>query len=73
MPFKNANSLFELSDLDIDLEIFLKKPGNAHLVKKEVQKVFIDEYVYTWADLNKSFFGFRFFGTQRIHVTGEVF
>ena len=26
MPFENANSLFELSDLDIDLEIFLNKP-----------------------------------------------
>ena len=25
MPFENANSLFELSDMDIDLEIFLKK------------------------------------------------
>ena len=28
MPFENANSLFELSDLDIDLEIFLNKPDN---------------------------------------------
>ena len=26
MPFQNANSLFELSALDINLEIFLKKP-----------------------------------------------
>ena len=26
MPFENANSLFELSEMDIDLEIFLNKP-----------------------------------------------
>ena len=57
MPFGNAQSLFELSDMDIDLEIFLKKPGNAQLVKEKVQKIFSNHYVYSWADLNKSFFG----------------
>jgi len=57
MPFVNANSLFELSDTDIDLEIFLKKPDKAQLIKDEVQKIFNEHYVYTWADLNKSFFG----------------
>jgi len=57
MPFENANSLFELSDVDINLEIFLKKPDKAQLVKPKVQKVFNNYYVYSWADLNKSFFG----------------
>tara|TARA_Y100000590_G_scaffold299592_1_gene337791 strand:- start:607 stop:1803 length:1197 start_codon:yes stop_codon:yes gene_type:complete len=57
MPFENANSLFELSDMDIDLEIFLKKPEKVEVFKKEVQKIFDDYYVYSWADLNKSFFG----------------
>ena len=57
MPFENAKSLFELSDMDIDLEIFLKKPDNAQLVKEKVQKIFSNHYVYSWADLNKSFFG----------------
>ena len=57
MPFENANSLFELSDMDIDLEIFLSKPEKVELVKKKVQKIFRDHYVYSWADLNKSFFG----------------
>ena len=56
IPFKNANSLFELSDTDIDLEIFLNKPDKAQLIKKEIQKFFSDHYVYSWADLNKSFF-----------------
>jgi len=57
MPFENANSLFELTDMDIDLEILLNKPDNVQLVKDKVQKIFSDHYVYSWADLNKSFFG----------------
>jgi len=57
MPFNNASSLFELSDLDINLEIFLQRPDAAEKVKKDVQKIFYNDYVYSWADLNKSFFG----------------
>ena len=57
MPFENANSLFELSDMDIDLEIFLNKPDKVQLIKQNVQKIFSNHYVYTWEDLNKSFFG----------------
>ena len=57
MPFENASSLFELSDMDIDLEILLNEPEKAQLVKDKVQKILSDHYVYSWADLNKSFFG----------------
>jgi len=57
IPFENANSLFELSDMDINLEIFLNKPDKVQLLKEKVQKIFSDHYVYSWADLNKSFFG----------------
>ena len=57
IPFENASSLFELSDLDIYLEIFLKKPDEVQLNKKQIQEVFNDHYVYSWADMNKSFFG----------------
>ena len=57
MPFQNAKSLFELSEMDIDLEIFLKKPEKVEEIKDSVQKIFSDHYVYSWADLNKSFFG----------------
>ena len=35
------NSLFELSDMDINLEIFLNKPGKVEIVKEKVQKIFI--------------------------------
>ena len=57
IPFENANSLFELSEEDIDLEIFLNKPDKVQLIKEKVQDLFNDHYVYSWADLNKSFFG----------------
>ena len=57
MPFENANSLFELSDTDIELEIFLKNPDKVQLVKEKVQDIFSEHYVYSWVDLNKSFFG----------------
>ncbi len=57
IPFENANSLFELTEMDMDLEIFLNEPDKAQIIKKRVQKVFSNHYVYSWADLNKSFFG----------------
>ncbi len=57
MHFDNANSLFELSGMDIGLEIFLKNPDTAELIKEKIQEIFNEQYVYSWADLNKSFFG----------------
>ena len=57
MPFANANSLFELSELDINLEIFLKNPEKVEEIKNQFTKMFSDHYVYSWTDLNKSFFG----------------
>jgi len=57
IPFGSARSLFEISNMDIDLEIFLHKPEEAQLLKNEIKKIFEEYYIYTWADLNKSFFG----------------
>ena len=57
VPFENASSLFEILDEDIDLEIFLKNPDDVKFIKDKVQEVFQNYYVYSWTDLNKSFFG----------------
>jgi len=57
MPFENADSLFELTDKDIDLEIYLKQPDKAQSTKEIIQNIFSEHYVYSWEDLNKSFFG----------------
>ncbi len=57
MPFSNANSLFEVTDKDLNLEIFLKNPDKIQPIKNRLQNIFSEHYVYTWMDLNRSFFG----------------
>jgi len=56
LPFDNARSLFDISETDINLEIFLKNPNNFDEIKEKIQKIYNNYYVYSWADLNKSFF-----------------
>jgi len=41
---------------DRNLEIYLKNPNNIEPQKKIVQKIFKDEFVYSWADMNSSLF-----------------
>ena len=57
MPVEDAISFFEASDDDLFLEIYLKKPEHVEEAKKKIQNLFSDYFVYSWADLNKSFFG----------------
>ena len=59
VAFININDLENLFDKDKServLEIYLKNPVNIEKIKKKLQNIFVDEYVYTWADLNKSLF-----------------
>ena len=59
VAFINLNDLEELFDLKSEnrnLEIYLKTPKNIEVIKKKLEKVFQDYYVYTWSDLNKSLF-----------------
>ena len=49
-------SFFNLKNEDKDLEIYLKKPKNIESSKAVIQKIFVDDYVYTWADINSSLF-----------------
>ena len=37
--------------------LFLNKPDKVQLIKQNVQEIFSNHYVYTWEDLNRSFFG----------------
>ena len=57
MPMNNAISFFNLSDEDIFLEMYLTKPESVEFLKEKIQNLFPKYYVYSWADLNKSFFG----------------
>ena len=57
--FVNLETLEEFSGLsnnNRNLEIYLKNPQNIENQKKIVQKIFPDEFVYSWADMNTSLF-----------------
>ena len=49
-------SFFEKNIEEFNLEIFLKNPLNADIYKNEIQKMNSNYYVYSWSDMNKSFF-----------------
>ena len=63
--FDNNIALINLDTLDVffgyepkdrNVEIYLKNPSNIEPQKHLVQKVFNDEFVYSWADMNSSLF-----------------
>ena len=57
--FINIDTLDEFFDLDQknkNLEIYLKNPQNIESQKIIVQKIFPNEFVYSWADMNTSLF-----------------
>jgi lipoprotein-releasing system permease protein len=59
VAFININSLeslFDISKKDRELEIYLKDPVNIETNKLIVQKIFNDEFVYSWSDMNTSLF-----------------
>ena len=57
--FINLETLEEFFDLNFkkrNLEIYLKDPKDIENQKKIIQKIFSDEFVYSWADMNSSLF-----------------
>jgi lipoprotein-releasing system permease protein len=48
---------FDKTEEDLNLEIYLKNPLKADIYKKEIEKINENFYVYSWSDINKSFFG----------------
>ena len=57
--FINLETLEEFLDLNPkkrNLEIYLKDPKDIENQKKIIQKIFSDEFVYSWADMNSSLF-----------------
>ena len=45
-----------LSEIDRNLEVYLKNPQKIEMQKNIVQKLFPNDLVFTWADMNKSLF-----------------
>ena len=57
--FINLETLEEFFDLNPkkrNLEIYLKDPKDIENQKKIIQKIFSDEFVYSWADMNSTLF-----------------
>ncbi len=52
----SLESLFDLDPSERNLEIYLRDPTKIELVKPIIQKIFNEEFVYTWADMNNSLF-----------------
>ena len=52
----DALSIFDKNTNDQNLEIYLKDPLEADSYKKKIQKFNQNYFIYTWTDLNKSFF-----------------
>ena len=56
LNIENALSIFNKEEKDQNIEIYLNDPLKANKYKKEIQKMNPNYFVYTWSDLNKSFF-----------------
>ena len=59
IAFINLDTLESFFDLDKgkrNLEIYLNNPSNIDEIKNQIQKIFNNEFVYTWADMNSSLF-----------------
>ena len=56
LNIEDALSIFDKDIKDQNLEIYLKNPLEANLYKKKIEKINQNFFIYTWADLNKSFF-----------------
>jgi len=50
------DEFFGYETKDRNLEIYLKNPNNIENQKQIVQKIFDNEFIYTWADMNSSLF-----------------
>jgi len=56
LNIEDALSIFDKEIKDQNLEIYLKNPLDANKYKKKIEKLNLNYFIYTWADLNKSFF-----------------
>ena len=59
IAFLNIDSLESFFNIDSSkrsLEIYLNNPLNINLMKSKVQKIFSEDFVYSWADMNSSLF-----------------
>jgi len=56
LNLSDALALFDKETHEQDLEIYIEDPMKADIFKKKIQSLNKNFYVYSWSDLNKSFF-----------------
>ena len=56
LTIEDALSIFDKIEEDQNLEIYLNDPLEANAYKKEIEKFNQNFFIYTWSDLNKTFF-----------------
>ena len=59
VAFVNLETLEEFNNLDPEkrnLELYLKNPQNIENQKTIIQKIFPEEFIYSWSDMNRSLF-----------------
>ena len=56
MNLETLEEFFNLKKKDRKLEIYLKNPQKIEDQKNIVQKIFFNEFVYSWSDMNSSLF-----------------
>ncbi len=56
LSIEDALSIFNKEIKDQNIEIYLDDPLKANSLKKEIQKINENYFVYTWSDLNRSLF-----------------
>jgi lipoprotein-releasing system permease protein len=49
-------NFFSYKEEDRNLEIYLNTPTNIETTKNQIQKIFNNEFIYTWSDMNNSLF-----------------
>ncbi len=56
LNIQDVLSIFEKENKDQNIELYLKDPLDADTYKTKIQKINENYFIYTWSDLNKSFF-----------------
>jgi lipoprotein-releasing system permease protein len=56
LNIEDSLSIFDKDERDENIEIYLKDPLDANSYKKEIEKINPNYFIYTWSDLNQSFF-----------------
>ena len=56
LEIEDVLSIFDKNEKDLNIEIYLNNPLKANVYKKKIEKINSNYFIYTWSDLNKSFF-----------------